>query len=193
MFENQLPPNRPDYAPKPETAIVRENVDRKTSSDIEKQLEMERALKSGANWFFWIGGLSLINSVIILLGSEWGFIIGLGMTQIIDSIAFAFARTYGTNIPLFLALFADVVIAGAFVLIGYFARQKKEFAFIAGLAFYAVDAGLFLLAIDIFGLGFHLLALIFIYKGYQALSKMKKAGQLAAPPVPAGIPEEMVK
>ena len=27
--------------------------------------------RGGAGWFFWIAGLSLINSVVILAGSDW--------------------------------------------------------------------------------------------------------------------------
>ena len=34
--------------------------------------------RSGAQWFFWIAALSLVNSVIAIAGQEWRFIIGLG-------------------------------------------------------------------------------------------------------------------
>ena len=51
----------------------------------ETQLETQHA--SGANWFYWIAGLSVINSVIILAGGGWGFVVGLGITQFIDAIA----------------------------------------------------------------------------------------------------------
>ena len=41
-------------------------------------------LKSGASWFYWIAGLSLINSISAASGSSWRFIVGLGITQIFD-------------------------------------------------------------------------------------------------------------
>ena len=34
-------------------------------------------LKSGANWFYWIAGLSLINSAIFVFGGNVNFIAGL--------------------------------------------------------------------------------------------------------------------
>lgn len=33
--------------------------------------------KSGANWFFWIAGMSIFNSLIQLLGGSLNFVIGL--------------------------------------------------------------------------------------------------------------------
>ena len=50
----------------------------------------EALLKSGASWFYWIAGLSLINSFIALSGSDYGFILGLGITRIIDAFGMAF-------------------------------------------------------------------------------------------------------
>ena len=37
-------------------------------------------LKSGASWFYWIAGLSLINSIAAVSGGSWRFILGLGIT-----------------------------------------------------------------------------------------------------------------
>src|ERR1043166_6289200 len=41
-------------------------------------------MKSGASWFYWVAVLSLVNSGAAAVGSSWRFIIGLGITQIID-------------------------------------------------------------------------------------------------------------
>ena len=40
------------------------------SKAIEEKLKTERRFKSGANWFFWIAGLSIINSIILLAGGK---------------------------------------------------------------------------------------------------------------------------
>src|ERR1044071_6443875 len=42
---------------------------------------LEKQLKGGGSWFYWIAGLSLVNSVLALSGSETRFILGLGITQ----------------------------------------------------------------------------------------------------------------
>ena len=41
---------------------------------------------SGARWFWWIAGLSLVNSVILHSGGGTSFVIGLGFTQIVDAL-----------------------------------------------------------------------------------------------------------
>src|SRR5690349_21130602 len=38
----------------------------------------------GANWFYWIAGLSLVNSAIFAFGGQVSFILGLSYTQVID-------------------------------------------------------------------------------------------------------------
>src|SRR4051794_40879026 len=43
--------------------------------------------RNGANWFYWIAGLSLVNSVILLTGGNTFFFIGLGVTMMADAIA----------------------------------------------------------------------------------------------------------
>ena len=44
---------------------------------IEEKLRLENQFKSGAGWFFIIAGLSIVNSIIILSGGSWSFIVGL--------------------------------------------------------------------------------------------------------------------
>ena len=51
---------------------------------LQKNLALERQITNGANWFFWIAGLSLINSVLHLAGVSISFLIGLGLTELID-------------------------------------------------------------------------------------------------------------
>jgi fatty acid desaturase len=44
-----------------------------------------RLIRSGANWFIWIAGLSLVNSALFAIGSNWAFFLGLGATQFVDA------------------------------------------------------------------------------------------------------------
>lgn len=120
-------------------------------------------LKSGASWFYWIAGLSIINSIIALTGSGVGFILGLGITQFID----AFAQSLEGSGKM-VAIFLDVVAAGIFVLFGVFANKRHTWAFIVGMLLYALDGLLFLLVQDWLGLGFHAFALFCLFRGFQA-------------------------
>lgn len=55
----------------------------KLNSKLDEHL---KAIKGGANWFYWIAGLSIINTLIIFFNGDVNFIVGLGLTQIIDAI-----------------------------------------------------------------------------------------------------------
>ena len=52
------------------------------SLDAAERDRLERRVKSGANWFYWIAALSLVNSIIVMANGQWSFILGLGVTEI---------------------------------------------------------------------------------------------------------------
>jgi len=141
---------------------------------IENKLKFENQLKSGAGWFFWIAGLSLVNSIVLLAGSEWSFIIGLGITQFIDAIGLEIAKEIGSLGNIF-AFILDIIIAGVFIVFGIFARKKHNWSFIIGMILYALDGFLFLLVQDFLSIGFHVFALFCIYKGFQANRTIKRS------------------
>jgi len=127
-----------------------------------QKLALAKRIQSGANWFFWIAGLSLVNSVIALAGGGTRFILGLGITQMVDAIAQQ--ASLGMSVPLVL----DLVATGMFIPFGLQARKRRNWAFLVGMILYALDGLLFVLVKDILGIGFHLFALYFIYKGMKA-------------------------
>ena len=147
-----------------------EDTERKS---IEEKIKIEKQFQSGAGWFFWIAGLSLVNSAILLSGSEWGFIIGLGITQIIDAFGLAIAEEVGLAGKIIAFVF-DVFAAGIFVLFGIFAKKKHKWAFIVGMILYALDGLIFLLVKDFLSIGFHIFALLCIYSGFKAIKKLKE-------------------
>src|SRR5574340_77246 len=50
---------------------------------------------NGANWFYWIAGLSVVNSVIVLFGGAWYFLVGLGATQFVDGFMMGMIEVSG--------------------------------------------------------------------------------------------------
>ena len=135
-------------------------------------------VRSGANWFYWIAGMSAINSIVSAFQGEWGFVVGLGATQLIDGIAAAIIEETdggtGTTITA-VALVLDLVVASVFVLFGILANKRMGWAFIVGMTIYLFDGLLFLLVQDWLSLGFHAFALFCIYAGYAALKKLEQA------------------
>lgn len=142
-------------------------------NQIAEKIKLENQLKSGAHWFYWIAGLSLINSIIYLSGSHWTFVIGLGVTQFIDAIFVEVAQNAGL-IGKIIAFIFDLIAASIFVVFGIFAGKKYNWSFIIGMVLYAFDGLLFIIAKDFLSIGFHVLALYFIYNGFKANKRIKE-------------------
>jgi hypothetical protein len=138
---------------------------------------LQSQLQSGANWFYWIAGLSLINSLAALFGSNWRFIAGLGITQIIDMIASEGFDNAGTTARVVAFIF-DLLVACVFVVFGIFAGKKMTWAFAVGMFIYGLDAMLFLLGMDILALAFHAYAFYCLFRGLRACQQLN---QLAKP------------
>ena len=117
---------------------------------------------NGASWFYWIAALSLVNSAIALSGAQWHFIIGMGVTEVMDYIG---NSTGGIGKAAAFAI--NVVIAGVVALFGVFARRGQKWAFLVGGALYAIDGVLLLLFRDFLSAAFHAYALFFIFRGFK--------------------------
>lgn len=145
-------------------------------SDQEMQIfQLQRQHKSGANWFYWIAGLSLVNSVLWLTGQEWTFIIGLGATQLVDGITIGLLEeTNAGEWIKYAAMGIDILIAGIYVLFGFLANKGFKAGFIVGMVLYALDGLIFLMVQDFLSIGFHVFALFWIFGGLKALSQLKR-------------------
>ena len=138
-------------------------------------LKSEGQFKSGANWFFWIAAMSLINSLAMKFGISWNFIIGLGSTQIIDSIAMSAKEISPDIVFQALILFMDLGFAALFVVFGLMAQKRSLDSFEVGMVFYAIDSLMFLLVFDILGIIFHGIALFFLYRGWKGLKGLQES------------------
>lgn len=151
-----------------------------------EQIALEQKRSNGANWFLWIAGLSLINSLFLLSGSSFGFLVGLSITQLIDIIALEIIREYQPESPTIIqgiAFFMDLAIIGMIALFGLLARRGHSWAFIVGMVLYVLDTFLtFYLELWI-SVAFHAFALFGLWGGYQATrlyNQYKKDGRLNA-------------
>jgi hypothetical protein len=147
-----------------------------TPQDSIERHQLEERMKSGAHWFYWIAALSFITSLILLVGGKWGFLVSLGITQVVDHIAITVAERADTGVVKIVALVFDVLAVGLFALIGYFASKRHSWAFIVGMVIYALDALILLLLADRpwLPLAFHAFALYSIFGGYRACARLNK-------------------
>jgi hypothetical protein len=137
----------------------------------QETMKAETQLKGAAGWFFWVAGLSLINSLVHLFGGNLNFAIGLGITQLIDGMAAELATDFGSMIQP-AAFVINAGIAGLFVLFGVLGGKKQTWAFVVGMLLYALDGLLFLLVSDYLSVGFHLFVLFWLFGGPRAIKKL---------------------
>ena len=125
---------------------------------------------SGANWFFWIVGLSVINTLISLTGTDWGFSLGVAATQLADYLAYEGKSALGR----LFALGFDVLVFGFYALCGIQAMRGATWAFVLGLIFFALDTLLMLATQQWIGLLLHAWAIFSIFTGMIANTNLKK-------------------
>ena len=136
----------------------------------------EQAYKKAASNFYMIAALSIINSVVANMGGSFVFVIVLGITQLVDALAYIFGR----NIPeartviIAIGIFIDLGICGIVVLFGYLTSRRMNWPLITGMVLYGLDAGLTLLFKDWIGFAFHLFFLWQIWVNYNAIRLWKK-------------------
>ena len=150
--------------------------------NVEAKLRLEGQLKNGASWFYWIAILSLINSILFMSGSTFGFIFGLGITQLFDSIGTELADDFGFGAKVFAFLF-NCIIAAVYIVFGIFSNKRITAVCIIGLVLYALDGALCLLAQDWLSVAFHAFAVFSIFKGLQAGMQLNKIPAVSQQPI----------
>lgn len=149
---------------------------------VEQKLRAERVVKAGAGWFLTVAILSMVNSVLSMSGAKIRFIFGLGIAQFVDALAHQAGQT-----GFALDLVINGLVAGVFVLFWSFAKKGQHWAFLTGMAVYAVDALVMLYFQDILALAFHAYALYRMYSGMSGIASLRVVEQQMTP---AGAPIE---
>lgn len=137
--------------------------EKKVSSNViefeKKQLTED--IQKAANWFYWIAGLSIANSLVFYFSKDLYFVVGLGITQFIEGVLSELK-----NGPSLIALILNLMIAGFFIFFGYMSRKYKKWAFIIGVIIYIIDALIYLYTREWMAVGFHIFAIVMISKGF---------------------------
>ncbi len=158
---------------------------------------LEAAARSGVNWFFWIAGLSVLNSAVFLMGGRISFVVGLGMTQFVDGFISAIANQAGGQAALTVRIIGFVLnlcITGIFVVAGILGRRMVRWAVIVGMVIYALDALLFASFGEWLSVGFHAFALWGLWNGLKAMNGLREldarepADELEPQPAPIQTP-----
>lgn len=135
--------------------------------------------RSGASWFFWIAGLSLVNSVLALTGASMRFIFGLGITQVADALG-GVAEGGGSGLAKGVAFGISLVVAGFVALFGWAALRRIHALYVLGMVLYVLDGLLTLVFQDWLGAGFHAFVLWGLWRGLAASRQLRRIEEATA-------------
>jgi hypothetical protein len=150
------------------------------------------AARRGTNWFYWIAGLTIINTIISLTGGGISFSVGLAFAKVVDAVGQALVGPARYALVL-----VDLIIAAVFVMFGVLGGKGQTWAILTGTILYVLD-GLLLIGLVATGqvtagiLGFiiHGLAIYYLFQGSNAsrkLAALRASRGVPGPPPPPSI------
>jgi hypothetical protein len=130
---------------------------------------LEKQFTNGVRCFYWIAVLSLANTFLVHF-ANWSFYLGLGVTRVVDALAFKSERGGLVIAP----LLSSFCISGVFALFGFFGLKRKSVPIIIGLGLFVLDSFIFVAEERWLSVAFHALFSCAILVGYLALQEMNK-------------------
>jgi len=147
-----------DLAPAPPTAptaVAPMRAAQPASQPLSADPMLLRRVRSAATWFFFIGALSAVNTLMAVTHQGGFFLVGLGVNLLIANQALS------------------LLLSGIFALFGVFARLGHTWSFIVGMVLYALDAVVFYNVHMWLPFAFHIYALFRIGLGLKANMDLK--------------------
>lgn len=144
------------------------------------RIQLLKQGQSGADWFFWIAGLSLVNTAIVHFGGNVQFVVGLGVTLIVDAITRALAdgesdstKVLLTVIAVGFSVFCSLVACG----MGWLSRKRFLVVYGLGMFLYLLDGLLYVSLGDWMSVAFHGFALFCMWGGFAAFRQLSALEQ----------------
>jgi hypothetical protein len=129
-----------------------------------------------ANWLYWVAVLSVANIVLLYMGTDVGFAVSLGVSDILVYLGKETGGSFQT-----VSVMAGVVMAAIIWMLGWYACRAQMWAIIAGIVVLGLDTLLLLLGgVDaIISIAIHVWAIVSLFLALKAV----KDGPVAdAPP-----------
>jgi hypothetical protein len=144
-------------------------------TDLAGKLATQR--RAAATWLFVIGGLTALNAVLWLIGSNVRMVIGLASTRAVIGVLAPLGLA-----GLALELLAVFGVAASFVALGVLLRRGRNWALWVGIALYAVDFLVFVVLgglDDIVSFGFRMFALLSLAISGEAIRRLSAGRDLS--------------
>lgn len=133
----------------------------------KKMLSLENKIKAGIASISAIGLFSLINTFVFSAGGKVSFVVGLGVTQLIDG--FLKQGSWASSGNSMIAFLLDLGISVGFMQLGRMAKKRTKNILLTSLILYGLDTVIFVFTQTWIGLLFHLFFLYGLWTGYRAL------------------------
>jgi len=127
--------------------------------------------RNGARWFYWIAGLSVINSLAAFAGADFMFFFGLTSTLIATYLGIKIGGAASI-----IGMVVAVLVSLGFVGLAWMAERGAKWAFVTGLVLYGLDAAVTLYFQDWLSGFAHVAAVVIIAMGLLASQRLQKAG-----------------
>jgi hypothetical protein len=173
----------PDLSPPPDTGPDAQSAEQQ---EVRRRMLLLRRAKGGINWFYWVAGLTIINTIIFVTGRIPNYFLGLGVAQLVDGYTVAVAN--GTEIaPLmhWVAAAMDLLLSSIFLLFGYRGQRSYRSWIVAGIVLYTLDGMVFLLLGVWLGVAFHAFVIYSLVRGLRAMDELNRIGPPGPPREPA--------
>ncbi len=139
--------------------------------------ELQKRAKNGAYWFYFIAGFTLLGAISRITLHQPLFQLSLSATQFTDDLATTVAAKL-TSVASFstsaIAVAVDLLLAGLFASIGYFAARRSLAIYLVGLVLYTFDFFVPLVNEQWLAVVFHVVILVGIARGMTAVSKLRR-------------------
>ena len=158
---------------KPTAETIKSSRKDKIETVEKEHLKQKNLILGGASWFLWIGILSALNLIALIIHQNLQFIAGLGINYFILGIMDGIRRATGVNL-IILGYVLTFLVSGLFIFIWKKSKQENKAIYLTGLIIYGLDTILFVFTKEWFSFGFHVFALLMLGKGYNALIAKKR-------------------
>lgn len=171
----------PNSAPSPDPFSGASLQADQTAREIVK---LNQQAKNSSRSFYWIAGLSFINSLITAFGGEFYLVMGLASTLFVDYFAVGMGQEVPEMAVVFkvIALVISLIASGIFALFGFLAEKGKRWTYVLGMIFYGVDALIMLALQEWKGLLVHVYFMWVLFAGLRALNQLQKLTPQTARP-----------
>jgi hypothetical protein len=151
--------------------------------------QLIRQMQNSAKNFYWIAGLSFVNSLITAFGGEFYLVMGMASTLFVDYLAVGMAEEAPELRLVFtgVALIVSLILSGIIALFGFLAIKGRRWSFVVGMLFYGVDTLIMAAFQEWKGVLIHLFFLYALFTGLRALSQLKKTDDQSQTEFPKNI------